>query len=76
MDEQIKSAVDYLRDNLERYEIEMGWHYIGKREPIPVELEDKIYNLLEEWGDDNDLPECWWEEYGDIEDIFMMIEND
>ena len=71
----INAAADYVRDNLERWEINMGWHYIGRREPIPTELEDKIYDLLEEFGDDNDLPECWWEEFGDIEDVFMLIEN-
>lgn len=33
-------------------------------------LHDKIYDLLEEYGQDNDLPENWWYNYtDDIEDI-------
>lgn len=76
MDKLIKCAADYVAQNLEPWEIEEGWFYIGQREPIPADLEAKIFDLLEEYGVDNDLPECWWGEYGDIEDIFMLIEND
>ena len=42
---------------------------------LPNEIEDKIYDLLEEYGEDNDLPEGWHLEYGDIEDFFMEIES-
>ena len=76
MDKNITAAVDYVRGNLEQYEIEEGWVYIGRREPIPAELESKIFDLLEEYGVDHDLPECWWGDFGDIEDIFMLIDND
>ena len=76
MDKNITAAVDYVRGNLEHYEIEEGWVYIGRREPIPAKLESKIFDLLEEYGVDHDLPECWWGYFGDIEDIFMLIDND
>lgn len=36
-------------------------------------LADDISDLLEEYGEDNDLPEGWWCEYGDIDDIIAMI---
>lgn len=29
---------------------------------------DKIFDLLEEYGEDNDLPEGWWQDEGSIED--------
>ena len=70
-----KLAVEYIKQNLEHYEIEKGWDYIGKRMGLPNEIEDKIYDLLEEYGEDNDLPEGWYLEYGDIEDFFMEIES-
>lgn len=34
---------------------------------------DDISDLLEEYSEDNDLPEGWWLEYGDIDDIIEMI---
>ena len=70
-----KRAVEYIKQNLEQYEIEHGWHCIGMRQPIPCEISDKISDMLEEYGEDNGLPEGWHMEYGDIEDFFMEIES-
>ena len=39
---------------------------------FPIEADD-IADLLEEYGQDNDLPEGWWCEYGDIDDIVEQI---
>jgi hypothetical protein len=36
-------------------------------------LTDDIADLLEEYGQDNDLPEGWWREYGDIDDIVEQL---
>ena len=70
-----KRAVEYVKQNLEHYEIEKAWTFIGRRMGLPCEVEDKIHDLLEEYGEDNDLPEGWYLEYGDIEDFFMEIES-
>ena len=37
------------------------------------EIADQIYDLLEEFGADNDLPENWWAEYGDEDYFFMKL---
>lgn len=38
------------------------------------EIVNKICDLLEEYGHDNDLPEGWWLDYGDEEKwIFDML---
>lgn len=39
---------------------------------FPLEA-DAIADLLEEYGQDNDLPEGWWCEYGDINDVIEQI---
>lgn len=47
-----------------------------KREPlyhVNPSMADTIVDLLEEYGEDNDLSECWWSLYGDIEEIFELI---
>ena len=38
----------------------------------PLEA-DEITDLLEEYGEGNGLPEGWWSEYGDIDDIVEQI---
>ena len=38
-----------------------------------TKIYDSIYDLLEEYGADNDLPEGWWMEYGEIDDFFMKL---
>ena len=42
----------------------------GSLDPVFTDL---IYDLLEEYGEDNDLPEGWWLEYGDIDDILEQL---
>lgn len=34
---------------------------------------EEIVDALEEYGQDNDLPEGWWLEYGDIDDVIEML---
>lgn len=68
-------CVSYIKEHLEHWEIEEGWSYIGKRMGLPNELEGRIYDLIDEYAEDNDLPDDWWSLY-DVEELFMEIEND
>ena len=34
---------------------------------------DEIAEVLEEYGQDNELPEGWWCEYGDINEIIEKL---
>jgi len=72
-------AIQYVRDNhrwsdaeaqvaLER--IDYYRCDIGFASPT---ISDEISDLMEEYGDDNDLPEGWWFEYGTPDDIFMKL---
>lgn len=36
-------------------------------------IADEINDLMEEYGEDNELSEGWWMEYGDIDDIFFKL---
>lgn len=38
------------------------------------EISSEIYDLLEEFGAENDLPENWWLEYGDEDYFFMKLD--
>lgn len=37
------------------------------------EIEEGIHDLMEEYSDENYLPEEWWYEEGDAEDIFWLL---
>jgi hypothetical protein len=74
-DDHFERCVAYIKANLEHWEIEEGWSYIGKRMGLPNELEGRIYDLIDEYAEDNDLPDDWWSLY-DVEELFMEIEND
>lgn len=36
-------------------------------------IADEISDLMEDYGQDNDLQEGWWLEYGDTDDIFFAL---
>lgn len=69
-----QKALCYLRSNMDCEEL--AYHIIAskeRREPIDCHWEDTAHNLLEEFGDDYELPEGWWREEGDIEDWLHMV---
>lgn len=43
----------------------------GERRPIPKDIADKLYDLMEEYGEDYDLGENWWLNEGDIEEVYI-----
>lgn len=40
---------------------------------VDEELSDIIHDYMEEYGADNDLPEGWWEDEAEAEDIVRML---
>lgn len=71
----LQEVTEFLKSRLEPWEIQKGWSFIGERMGLPYELEEKIRDLLDEYGEDNELDEDWYLEYGDIEDFFEDIES-
>lgn len=72
-------AIQYVRDNMDEDDMailqaEMNKCY--KMHLIPnnnVMDCDKVIDLLEEYGQDNDLPEGWWESECEIDEILAKI---
>ena len=60
-DSQEKVALE--RINLYRCDISFADHGIA----------DEINDLMEEYGQDNDLNEGWWLEFGNVDDIFFAL---
>lgn len=77
MKTHFEKALDYVRENIDEWELRsMIMNCAIQRAPFshlyPQDSDD-IADALEEYGQDNDLPEGWWCEYGDIDDIVEQI---
>jgi hypothetical protein len=73
----IEKAIKYIRENVDMEQV--GYMIVqSKLQRMPVSFmyasfADDISDLLEEYGQDNDLPEGWWCEECDIEEIIERI---
>ena len=72
-----EKALSYVRKNIdEDYLAFVSSKASAMRCPISLVdplFADTVYDLLEEFGDDNELPENYWMEFGDIDDIFNEL---
>jgi hypothetical protein len=70
-------AISYVAKNVDKVEVNFTFHnMLLLREPlfrVNPNLGDKIYDLMEEYGQENDLSEGWWLSECDEEDILDMI---
>ena len=77
MKTHFEKALDNLREYVDMQHV--GYMIVqSKLQRMPVSLlyaffTDEVIDLLEEYGQDNDLPEGWWCEYGDIDDIVEQL---
>lgn len=66
-------ALDYVRSQipdwqLEEYRAEINSAYEYHTTPTAYADFDRIRDLLEEYGQEHELPEGWWENEGDLDD--------
>jgi hypothetical protein len=73
----IEKAIKYIRENVDMEHV--GYMIVqSKLQRMPVSLmyasfTDDVQDLLEEYGQDNDLPEGWWANECDIDEIIEML---
>lgn len=71
-------AIDYVSRNIDDEELWHAWNVmesdkmpLHKADPV---LYDRIYDLMEEYGENEGLPENWWHDYtDDPQDIFLEL---
>lgn len=73
----VKDAIAHVRANVDMDDVRRAMTIID-RQRCPLyqadpSLDCQIYDLMEEYGEDNDLPEGWWLEYVDIDDIIVNL---
>ena len=79
MTDKQKAALKYVRENMDEDDMAILQAEINKSynmHLVPTEHTvncDKVIDLLEEYSEENNLPEGWWEEYGGIDDVLMKL---
>ena len=76
--EEMKAALDYVREQLDEDELTIYKATVSKnlnqRMDASTGLDDcKIIDLLEEYGENEEMPEGWWEEFGEIDDWLLKL---
>ena len=75
----IQKAIDYVRDNMDEDDMailkaEMNKCYNAHLIPSEDVMDcDKVVELLDEYGQENDLPERWWESECEIDEILCEL---
>lgn len=73
----IKKALDYVRNHIDmsyvEYVISKGDEMRCPYSYVDAIFADDITDLLEEYGEDNYLPEAWWANYYDLDEIIGML---
>lgn len=74
----MESVISYVRERIDLIELNRAckesMYYRKPVRLVNAELYDEVIDLLEEFGEDNDLPEGWWIEDIDIdEDIIKCL---
>lgn len=77
MKTHFEKALDYVRENIDvqytHYCIVKAMEMRCTVSQADALMADEVADLLEEYGQDNDLPEGWWCEYGDIDEIVEQL---
>lgn len=74
----LKQAIAYVKDNVRELHVLDVFNQMYEQHSclnaIDPQLGDEIYDLMEEYGEDNELPENWWlSEVEDEEEIFFAV---
>lgn len=68
----MKKALKFIAENVDmrtvEYTTDMAYTTRMPCVLISPRLADDVYDLLVEYGQEHDLKEDWWQEYGEIED--------
>lgn len=76
---ELQKAIEYVRDNMDEDDMailqaEMNKCYKANLIPGENVMDcDKVLELLDQYGEENDLPERWWESECEIDEILCEL---
>jgi hypothetical protein len=74
-----EKAIEYVRENkswsetCEQYALEIIGQFRYPIEQASDEIDSEITELMNDYGRMNNLPEDWWYEFGDTDDVFFKL---
>ena len=75
--DDLRDALVYVREQLGPDKVAVVKAQVNvcyeERGPIETDYGDEVYDLLEEWGEDNDMPEGWYLDEYDASEILAMV---
>lgn len=75
--DDLKEAMAYVREQLgeDRLAVVKAQATVcyDQRRPIDTDYNDEVHDLLEEYGQENDLPEGWWESECEIDEVLAKL---
>ena len=81
MDKHLKAALEYVRENKNWSSAEeaVALERINEMrcgiDQASLKISENIAELMEEYGQNEDLEEDWWREFGDEDNIFFMLDE-
>lgn len=76
-EDDITKAIAYVRRNVDMDDVDYVINKVWKRHSSlsceSKDLEMKIHDLMEEYGSDHDLPEGWWLDEIEEEEILLRL---
>ena len=79
MERHFEQAIQYVRDNKtwtdaeETVALQHIDHYRCPLQQASSNIASEISGLMEEYGEEHDLPEDWWREFGDEDEVFFSM---
>lgn len=78
IDPTLLEALNYVRENLGEDDLtiihaQISKNYKQHQSPATGIDDARVIDLFEEYGVDNDLSEGWWMEWGEIDDLLLML---
>ena len=79
MERHFEQALEYVRQNRtwseaeEAEALERINHFRCGIQQASSSISEEIHDLMEEYGEEHDLPEGWWNEIGDEDEVFMKL---
>ena len=71
----VKYVQDHIREHVDEEYLSLAWKHLGMHYPLIEAVRDAVADCLQEWEQDNDLPEDSWREYFDEEEeVFWEVE--
>ena len=74
---EFEKAIEFIKDNIDKNRIARVKAKLESQNmelaDVDEELDEIIYDLMEEYGADNDLAEGWWLDEGTTEDVIVKL---